>query len=194
MSDKPKILVFAGSTRKASWNKMLARAAAKAAEKGGGDVTFVDLADYTMPIYDGDFEDAEGIPENAKKLKQLFLANDALLIVTQEHNGAIPALLKNMIDWVSRRESADEPPLACYQNKVALLLSASPGALGGLRALRMLREILSGISVIVLPEQKAIPGVNKVFDAQGNVLDDKLVPALEKMSARLVEVTRKLNA
>jgi NAD(P)H-dependent FMN reductase len=194
MADAPRILVFAGSARKASFNKKLAKAAAAAAEKAGGAVTFIDLADYPMPIYDGDLEDAEGLPENAHKLKKLFFDHDALIIACPEYNGSITPLLKNTIDWVSRKADADEGPLACYQDKVGLIVSASPGALGGLRALRHLRIVLEGINVLVLPDQKAVPKAHEAFDDAGNVTDEKLAQALEKMTAKLVTVTQKLTS
>ncbi len=137
--NKPKILAFAGSTRSASFNKRLARIAAEGARKAGADVTFIDLRDYPMPLYDGDLEDKEGLPANAKKLKEIFLAHKGLLIASPEYNSSMPGVLKNTIDWVSRVSDPKEVPLACFDGKVATLMSASPGALGGLRGLVHLR-------------------------------------------------------
>ena len=135
----PRILAFAGSLRKDSFNKKLVKIAAEGALSAGAEVTVIDLKEFSLPVYDGDLEEAEGLPAGAKKLKQLFLEHHGLLISSPEYNSSIPGGLKNMIDWVSRTETEDEPPLACFNKKVAAIMSASPGGLGGLRALVPLR-------------------------------------------------------
>ncbi|MCF6285677.1 MAG: NAD(P)H-dependent oxidoreductase, partial [Candidatus Hydrogenedentes bacterium] len=173
MSDyQPRILAFAGSTRSDSLHKKLAQAAADGAAAAGAAVTVIDLQDYPLPLFDEDLEAAEGLPENAAKLREVFMAHDGLLIASPEYNGSLSAVLKNMIDWLSRRQG-DEAPLICFKEKVALLLAASPGGLGGLRGLRHLNTILHGLQVIVLPEQKAIPGAFALFDDKG-ITDEKL--------------------
>jgi len=189
----PKILAFAGSLRRDSFNKKLARVAADAARAAGGDVTLIDLKDLPMPIYDGDLEAAEGIPPNARKLKDLMKAHQGLLISTPEYNSSIPGVLKNAIDWASRQEKG-EPPLACFDGKIAALLSASPGALGGLRSLLTVRAILSNIRVLVIPEQLALSKADAAFDAEGKLVDAKQKATVEKIAARLVTVVTKLSS
>ena len=152
MSNPVRILAFAGSTRVDSFNKKLVKIAAAGAGKAGAEVALIDLRDFALPLYDGDLEDRDGLPANAKKLKQLFLAHDGLLLSCPEYNSGITPMLKNTIDWVSRAETDDEKPLACYAGKVAGLMSASPGALGGLRGLVQVRAILGNIKVLVLPD------------------------------------------
>ena len=125
-----KILAFAGSTRKGSFNKKLVHVAAEAVRDAGGQVTEVDLRDYPMPIYDGDLEESDGSPDRATKLYELMKQHDGLLLACPEYNSSITAVLKNTIDWVSRPREG-EPPLTAFAGKVAALLSASPGALGG---------------------------------------------------------------
>lgn len=187
----PRILAFAGSTRTESYNKKLAAAAAEAARQAGAEVTLVDLRDYPMPLFDEDLETAEGLPESAVKLRELFLSHDGLIIASPEYNGSLSAVLKNTIDWLSRRQG-DEAPLICFREKVALLLAASPGGLGGLRALRHLNTILHGIQVIVLPEQKAIPAAHKVFNDTG-IADEKAAQSVSDLCARLVEMTARIH-
>jgi len=97
----PKVLVFAGSARSASLNKRLARAAAQAVRDAGGEPTLIDLDDYPIPLYNGDLEASGGIPDNAVKLKALFLEHPGFLIASPENNGSISALLKNTLDWMS---------------------------------------------------------------------------------------------
>ncbi len=192
-NNKPRILVFAGSTRKDSFNKKLARVAAESAQKTGAEVTLIDLKDYEMPLYDGDYEEAQGLPEAASRLRKLFFDHDGLIIATPEYNGSLPAVLKNAIDWLSRKQG-DEPPLACFRGKTALLLAASPGALGGIRCLAHLNIILSGIQVMVLPEMKSVPQAHKVFDDQGNLTDQNLQQSLDKLTERLSTVIRSIQA
>src|SRR5512146_1538648 len=134
-----KILAFAGALRRGSYNKKLIRVAAEGARKAGAEVTLIDLKDFVLPIYDGDLENSAGLPADGRRLKDLFLAHDALLISAPEYNSSISAVLKNTIDWISRPVPG-EAPLNCFEGKVAALLSASPGALGGLRGLVTVRS------------------------------------------------------
>jgi NAD(P)H-dependent FMN reductase len=191
MPTPPKILAFAGSTREGSYNKQLLKLAAAAASKAGGDVQVIDLRDFPLPIYDGDLESREGLPENARKLKQLFISHQAILISSPEYNSSVSGVLKNAIDWVSR-PAPGEAPLAGFEGKVAGLLSASPGALGGLRGLVQLRAILGNIRVLVLPDQVAVSRANEAFDAEGRLKDPKLQASVEKLAEKLVDHVRKL--
>src|SRR5690606_32044347 len=133
-----KVLALAGSTRTGSYNRMLAALAAEAAREAGAEVTLINLRDYPMPLYDGDLEEREGLPTSARQLRELFLSHDALIIASPEYNGSLSAVLKNTIDWLSRPQPGD-PPRACFANKVAVIVSASTGALGGMRGLVHLR-------------------------------------------------------
>jgi NAD(P)H-dependent FMN reductase len=193
MPIKPKILAFAGSTRTESFNKKLVRIAAAGAKAAGADVTLIDLRDYSLPLYDGDSESNEGLPPNAKKLKQLFLAHDGLLISSPEYNSSFSGVLKNTIDWVSRVEG-DEKPLACFAGKTAVIMSASPGGFGGLRGLVHLRAVLGNIQVLVLPDQVAIPTAHEMFTADGSLKDAKRQAAVEKLGATLATTIAKLKA
>lgn len=192
MADKPKILCFAGSLRTDSLNKKLVKVAMAGAAKAGADTTFVDLKDYPMPIYDGDIESSQGIPENAKKLKQLLKQHQGLLLACPEYNSSITAALKNAIDWCSRPETG-ERSLECFTGKVAGLLAASPGGFGGLRGLVTVRSILGNIGVVVLPEQVAVAAADKAFDQSGNLTDAKQLSSVQNIGARVAEVTANLN-
>jgi chromate reductase, NAD(P)H dehydrogenase (quinone) len=192
MSDKPRILAFAGSARRDSYNKKLIMVAAKAARAAGSEVTLIDLADYPLPIMDEDLE-KEGTPENALKLKRLFLEHDGLMIACPEYNSSITPLLKNVIDWVSRPKQG-EPRLAAYIDKVATIMAASPGSLGGLRGLVHVRDILGNIGVIVLPDQRAVPQAHQVFDEVGNISEEGIRKGIEGLGRGLVEFLRRLKA
>ncbi|WP_395743478.1 NADPH-dependent FMN reductase [Prosthecobacter sp.] len=187
----PKILAFAGSTRTGSYNKKLVHFAAEAARAAGAEVTLVDLRDYAMPLFDEDLEEAQGLPENAKKLKALFREHDALLISAPEYNSSITAVLKNTIDWVSRAETDDEPALVAYKGKAAALISASPGALGGLRGLVHVRAILGNLGVMVLPEQVAVPKAHEAFDEQGTLKDERTARQVTNVAQALAGFLKK---
>lgn len=187
----PKILAFAGSTRTGSFNKQLVRIAADAARAAGAEVTLIDLRDLPLPLFDEDFETEHGLPDNAKKLKALFREHDAFLIAAPEYNSSITAVLKNGLDWASRGETDDEPALSAYRGKTAALLSASPGALGGMRGLVHLRAILGNIGVIVLPEQVALPKAHEAFDATGQLKDARPLKQVTALAQGLVSFLKK---
>jgi NAD(P)H-dependent FMN reductase len=193
MSKPARILAFAGSLRKDSFNKKLLPIAVAGARSAGAEVTVIDLKDYPLPVYDGDLETAHGLPENARKLKELFLTHQGLLIASPEYNSSITAALKNAIDWVSR-PLPGEVYLAPFMDKVAALISASPGALGGLRGLVHLRSILGNIHVLVLPDQVAVPNAHEAFNADGSLRDPKRHAAIEELGKKLAQVTAKHHA
>ncbi|MCC3859803.1 NADPH-dependent FMN reductase [Pseudemcibacter aquimaris] len=165
-----KILFFAGSAREKSTTKRLAITASEMAAEKGIDATFIDLKDYPMPIYDGDLEDEQGVPENAKKLKKLFVEHDGLFIVTPEYNGSLTPLFKNTIDWISRPDGEDigEP----YKGKVIGLAAASPGGMGGMRVLVPLRQLMGNLGSHIIPTQASINFIFNAFDDDGNLTDD----------------------
>lgn len=191
MSVKPKILAFAGSARKASYNKLLVQVAARGAAAAGAEVNFADLRDYPMPLYDGDLEADEGVPSSALKLRELMLAHHGLLIATPEYNSSISPLLKNTIDWVSRPVGGQDG-LAPFKNKVAVLMSASPGGFGGLRGLKEVRSILGNIGVIVLPDQLAVGKAHEVFNADGGMTNPKQQASVEALGTTLACVLERL--
>lgn len=188
----PKILAFAGSLRAESFNKKLVKIAAAGACAAGAEVTHLDLRELPLPVFDEDIEKKEGLPPNARKLKDLFLLHHGLLISCPEYNSSITAALKNAIDWVSR-PSPGEAPLQCFDAKVAGLMSASPGALGGLRGLVHVRAILGNIKVLVIPEQVAVAKAHEAFNADGTLKDAKQRESVENIGRRLAEVTAKLH-
>ncbi|WP_039358200.1 NADPH-dependent FMN reductase [Candidatus Protochlamydia amoebophila] len=193
MDNQPKILAFAGSLRKDSYNKKLVKNAMKGAEQAGAKVTYIDLNDYPLPIYDGDIEANEGLPENALKLKKLLWEHDGFIIASPEYNSSISGVLKNMIDWTTRQATPEEVYLSCFIDKVALIISASPGNLGGLRGLVHLRSILENIQTWVMPSQKAISDAANAFDEQGNLKKEQDRKATEELAKQLVEKTKKLQ-
>lgn len=187
-----KILAFAGSARHDSFNKKLVKIAVEGAKATGAEVTYLDFRDLPLPLYDADLEEAEGLPENARKLKSLLTAHQGFLIACPEYNSSITPLLKNAIDWASRSELG-ELSLECFKDKVAVLISASPGMLGGLRGLVHVRSILGNIGVLVLPDQEAIGNAHQAFDENGNLKNGAQQTSILQLGSKLATVTAKLN-
>lgn len=188
-----RVLAFAGSVRKASMNRRLGLAAAGGARAAGAEVTWLELAEHPLPLYDGDLEAGSGIPAEVMALKDIFDAHDALLIACPEYNSSVTPLLKNTLDWVSRPVQG-RPPLHAFQGKVAGLVAGSGGALGGLRGLVHVRQILGNIGVIVVPEQRAVTVKPEMFGDDGAVVDDMVRQSLELVGRRVALVAAALKA
>lgn len=188
---QPRILAFAGSIRQASFNQRLVRIAAEGARQAGAQVTLLDLKDYPLPIFNQDLEQEQGPPDNATQLLQLFKDHDGLLISAPEYNSSITPLLKNTIDWVSR-PNGDDPGLIAYRGKVASLMSASPGGLGGLRGLVHVRAILGSIGVTVLPDQVSVSQAHQAFGEAGQLLDADKQAKVLGLGQSLAGMLRKL--
>jgi chromate reductase, NAD(P)H dehydrogenase (quinone) len=193
MPDKPRILVFAGSAREASLNKKLARAAAKVVNEQGGEATYIDLRDYPMPIYEGDLEEREGMPEAARRLRDLFVSHPAFLIVSPENNGSIPSLLKNAIDWLSR-DVDGKSGLEPYRGKIVALMAASPGAFGGVMALGHLRQSLVKLFAHVIPDQFPLPKADQAFAEDGSLNQPWQQKSVLNVVRQLVETTKRMTA
>lgn len=188
-----KVLAFAGSSRDASFNRKLLRIAAAGAEGAGVEVKVVDLAKYPMPLFDQDLEAKQGMPAPAHDFKQQLIDHHGFLIASPEYNGSFSPLLKNALDWASRAESESEPPYAAYKGKVAAVLAASPGGLGGIRGLAQLRVLLGNLQLLVLPGQQTLPRAFEAFDDHGNLVDERKQQAVLGLGAELVRTLYRLR-
>ena len=181
----PKILIFSGSAREGSLNKKLAKAAAVIAENANADVTFADLADYTAPVYNGDDEDANGLPKTMQNFKTLMQQHDCFIVSTPEYNGHVPPLLSNTFSWISRPEG-DEKGMVAFNGKKAAIMAASPGQRGGIRVLPRLRDTLAELGVMVVPGFVTVASASSAFDENGAVNDDKLTNNIKRLVERLI--------
>jgi len=167
-----RLLIISGSQRAGSFNRALAAVAAATARRDGCQVTEFDLRALALPIYDGDIESGPGVPPAALQLRDALHAHDALLLVTPEYNAFPTPLVLNAFDWLSRI-AASAPGgggMAATANKPAALLSASPGPLGGLRSMNLLRQYLGGaFQMIVVPQQFALGKAGEAFDEAGGL-------------------------
>lgn len=191
-SNPVRVLVFAGSLRAASLNKKLARLAAEMVRDAGAEATFVDLKDYPLPVYDGDLELASGLPANARKLKDLFIAHDAFVIACPEYNAGVTGALKNAIDWVSRQDG-EESGVVPYEGKVVGLCSAAGGVFFGIRAMEMLRNILMNLGCLVVPKRLGVPRASQAFDADDRLTDAGQAATLAAVVQQVVRVAGALR-
>jgi len=181
-------------TREGSFNRALGEVAAASLEAQGASVTRVDLAAFDLPLYSAARE-ANDFPSDALKLKALFIAQDGLLFVSPEYNGSLTPLLKNAIDWASR-PTGDEGMVAltAYRGKVAAIMSASISPFGGLRGLMHLRQILSTIQMLVIPEQVLVPNAHAAFAEDGSLKEPLPASLVEMTAGRLIAVAKALSA
>ena len=191
MSDL-RILAFAGCTRELSLNNRLVRIAEVGARDAGASVTHVDLRDYRLPVFDQDDESAGGKPDAAKALKALMVSHQGFLSAAPEYNSSITGVLKNTIDWVSRPDPDDESPMPAFRGKVVTIMSASPGALGGLRGLVHVRSILGNLGCLVLPDQVAVSKAHEAFTEDGTLVDHRQHQRIVGLGRTLAETASKL--
>jgi NAD(P)H-dependent FMN reductase len=193
MADSPKILAFAGSSRAGSFNQQALAVAIAGARAAGAEVTHVDLRALELPIYDAELEHSDGLPAGAAAFRRLLLEHRGLLIACPEYNSSITALLKNSIDWATRNEKG-QGTVECFDGKVAGLVSASAGEVGGLRGLVHVRAILGNIRVLVIPEQVAVSRAHEAFEPDGRIKDPKRHAAVENVGAAVTKLVAKLSA
>src|SRR3984893_6992567 len=185
--DMIRILALSGSSRRGSLNQKLLDRAAFGARAAGAEVTSIRLSDFELPIYDADWEADHGLPKGAQALKALLAGHQGLLIATPEHNGGYTALLKNALDWMSR-------PNGFASGKVAALISASPGLLGGVKSQLSLQIVLNKLGVDVIPESFALGAAHQSFDAEGGLKDANVERAARGVGASLAEMVIRIGA
>jgi len=193
MTKKIKILALAGSLREHALSKRVVKTAVNGAKRAGAEVTYIDLRDYPMPIYNLDDHEKNGFDEHALRLQGLFTQHDGFLIATPEYNGSLSAALKNAIDWVSRPSDL-YPRSAVFADKFAAMMASSPGSFGGVRSLSHLRGVLTSINVNVLPQEIAVPFAEDKFAGDDEEMIDKSMKLrLEELGGLLVEMVKKTH-
>ena len=189
------ILIFAGSTRQDSYNRKLAKAAAEIAAGQGAQPTLLELADYDIPLYNADLE-ARGTPPDVIRFKQALHSHAAWIICSPEYNGSYPALLKNAIDWASSPVKGDpvwSDGVLPFRNKVVGMSSASPGALGGLRAQSHLAPLLLNLECWLAPRSHAVGHAAEAFDGQGRLLRTQDQQGMQAVIAQVLWAAQRLQ-
>jgi chromate reductase, NAD(P)H dehydrogenase (quinone) len=185
-----KILVIPGSIRAGSHNAKLAAAAAYQFVQAGADVTRISLADFPLPIYDGDLEALSGVPREAVNLKRMIGAHDGVLLVTPEYAASVPPLLGNAILWVSRVEDPKERRGAVFRSRPFAIAAASESRLGGSRALAALRLMLSACDATVIPNQLALAFADKAYNDMDRLRLPADIDALDALVRQLIETAQ----
>jgi chromate reductase len=170
---KLRVLIFSASLRTDSLNTKLAQLAARVATAQGATVDLASMQDFDVPSYDGDLEGSAGIPAGAQELKRRLIESDAFVIASPDNNASIPGVLKNAIDWTSRFRP--QP----FDERHALLLSASPSMAGGNRGLWSLRIPLEHLGTRVFPDMFSLSTAHKAF-AGDTIADPTLLARFEK--------------
>jgi len=189
-----KTLVFAGSTRTHSYNRRLAHVAADLARAAGAEVTHLELADFDIPLYNAELE-ARGTPADVLRLKEAMDSHPAWIVCSPEYNGSYTGLLKNTLDWCSRPNPADRARSggAVYAGRAAAVVGSSPGALGGMRVLFHVRDVLGYLGMQVIPQQLAVGKAGEAVGADGRLRDAAQQGMLETLAAALVDTARRLR-
>ncbi len=187
-----RLLVFSGSSRAESFNLKLATQLASIAEQETAEVSLIHLGDFELPIYNGDLETAEGLPDAAKRLKELLREHTGLIIACPEYNGFMTPLLINTIDWCTRSEDASVD-LSGFADKPVLIASASPGPGGGGRADTHLRTMLSGIGAIVFPQSLTVSSAHRAFGDQGEFADDSMAQRVQRLITKFIQFSRRFE-
>jgi len=187
-----KILVIPGSLRTGSLNARLAATIAVELAQAGAEVTRISLADFALPIYDGDLQAKSGVPKHAINLKRMMSAHHGVLIVTPEYNSSVPALLKNAIDWVSRVQDSGETRGQVFGERAFAIAAASHGRLGGTRALAALRLILSACQATVIPNQLALSFAAEAYDDMDRLKQPPDAEAMKGLVRQLIEFSQRM--
>ncbi len=188
----PKILVMPGSLRTGSHNAKLAAVAAYEFAQAGVEVNRVSLADFPLPIYDGDLQAKSGVPKHAVNLKRMIGAHHGVLIVTPEYNASVPPLLKNAIDWVSRVQDPHEARGEVFRGRAFAIASASQSRLGGARALGALRLILSACHANVIASQLALSFADQGYDDMDRLKNQGDSDALKELVRQLIDISQRM--
>ncbi len=188
MSGPVRVLAFSGSARAGSLNRRFLAAAATALREAGCLVTVVEVRDLAIPLYDGDLEEASGLPEGVTRLLGLLGTHDAVLVASPEYNGTLTPLLKNTLDWLSR---ADENP---FEGLVAAVISASPGPYGGVRSLQTSQQLLLKLGCHVVPGQCTLIHASAAFAEDGSLKEERAWKALRALAADLASLAGRLSA
>jgi len=160
--------VLSGSMRMDSLNTKMARLAAATVEANGGEVDFATMCDFALPAYNGDDEDADGIPPAADELRRRLEDSDAFILASPEYNGSLAGCVKNAIDWVSRFRP--QP----FHGRHALLVSASPSMVGGNRGLWALRIPLEHLGAHVFADMFSLAQAHEALDPGGQIMRTSL--------------------
>jgi len=168
-----KLLGISGSLRKGSFNTALMRAAVASVPEG---VTLEGATIHGIPLYDGDVEASDGLPEAVVKLKEQVMAADGVILFTPEYNNGIPGVFKNAIDWLSR-PSSDISKV--FGGRPFAICGTSPGNFGTQLSQNAWLGVLHTLGADIWSGKRLmIPRAGSVFDADGKIIDEAIATRL----------------
>jgi chromate reductase len=182
-----RVLAFAASLRRESWNRKLLDCAVEIVRAAGVEVDLAPFSAFDMPLYDADLQAASGIPRGAEEMARRIVAADGLLIASPEYNYSLPGTLKNAIDWVSRIKPVP------FRGKTGFLLAASTSLAGGIRGLWQLRIPLEGLGTILYPDMFALAQAHLAFGEDGRLRDPQAAERLRRMLEGYLDMGRRLR-
>jgi chromate reductase, NAD(P)H dehydrogenase (quinone) len=181
-----RLLAFAASLRRGSVNRKLLALAVDIARADGAEVDVAEFAEFDMPLFNADLQEASGFPVGTEELARRVRGADGMLIASPEYNFSLPGTLKNAIDWVSRIRPM---PL---RGKSGFLMAASGTGVGGTRGLWQLRIPLEGLGVVVNPDMFSLPNAPDAFDENGRLKDPRAAERLGRLIPGYLDLARKL--
>ncbi len=188
MTDKTSILIFAGSTRQDALSGKLAHAVSLEVAGQGGVPKLISLKDFPAPIYNGDDEAENGVPQTIQDLTALIRGHDGVIIATPEYNGFFTPLIKNTLDWCSRPGASTQSP-ALPRGKPACVVASAPGAIGGIRAIPRLRDYLSELGFLVSPEVLSVSKAGDAFGDDGRLQVEAQADGLKRVVTKFLELS-----
>ena len=181
-----KILGLSGSLRADSWNLKLVRNFMQQCQKKEPSWQTEVYTEMNLPLVNEDLE-KKPLDASILRFRSALEQSQIVVISSPEYNGSFSASLKNAVDWATR------PPANLWAGKIVVLLSASPGALGGARGLIQLRTVLSGIKCWVIPEQVQLPFADKAFNSEGALTNEMALKQIEGAISSLQALYKKLG-
>jgi NAD(P)H-dependent FMN reductase len=177
-------ITLCGSLRKGSINEVLRRHLSRKLREAGVAVTDLSLADFEMPIFNQDIEDAGKSPEAASRLADLFRSTDIVLVVTPEYNGGVTPLIANIIAWTSRTKPNP------FKHAIWGIAGVSDGKYATIFSLSHLRDTLSKVGALLAPTLLGIGPFDQTFDAGGNPTEANIQWKVGQMVRELTHFSR----
>lgn len=168
-----KILAFTGSNHSKSINRQVLKFALELLDKRSFEVTEIDLRDYEPVMLSLDYEKEKGLPEETLELYDLMQDFDGFIIASPEHNSSVPAFLKNITDWLSRKE------LKFFHEKPVLLLSTSKGGRGGKTNLAVLESVYIRMFAARVTGSFSLPSFSENFQ-DGKIINEEQLELVKK--------------
>ncbi|WP_125604767.1 NADPH-dependent FMN reductase [Lapidilactobacillus bayanensis] len=175
-----------GSLRKGSFTRAIAEQTAALLPS---DYTVKEISIGDLPLYNQDFDDEDQVPEEWQRFRNEMKTVDAVIFATPEYNRSVPAVLKNALDIGSRPYGQ-----SIWDKKPAIILSVSPGAIGGFGANHHLRQSLTFLNMPIVQQPEVyISNVTNILDEQLKISNDGTVKFLQSAMDTFVDLIQRFD-